>query len=541
MACMTLLRRRWLAVFVLSLLMLSTSAAHMIPETVDRPLTAGALDSYYTGAVHVNVTDNTNRTIAGATVYLVGNTSWDTNATGELLITGLLADTNGTSYTLWAEMDGYIASPPEAVAVTPGNTSYVDLIVRGGTIVGAVTEDGDPVQGANVSIPELGIYTLSDGEGTYRLDGVKSDTYSIIANATNHNPLSKVVVVPVGETVQVNFALTSLTGTISGTVYHAATLEPLSGANVSVRVGVLTITVASGIDGTYLLPGLAAGTYTVTAILKGFNVSTVEEIDVVSGQDTEDVDIYLDEKPTKIWGVVKAGTVLLVGANVSVDGTDVYAISSIDGEYEIGGIPAGTYRVSVSLVGYYNQSVENVVVAIGSEVQLNFNLTGYPGGLYGVVIDARTGEHLSGVRVTLLPQRETTTNINGEFEFTGLDAGSYSVLLYLEDYKPKEVGPIIITEDETTDLDHIQLEPLRESYGGFIFGFDLAHSMMIMALFLTIIILAFAVVLRIRSFESPEEAPAVYDEEDFDEEEDEYEDEEPEPVDKVKGEEAEEV
>ena len=540
MACMTLLKRRWPVVCILSLLVLTMSAVHLTPASVNDPLTAGTLDSYYSGTVHVNVTDNANRTVAGATVYLVGNVSWVTNSTGEVLITGLLADTNGTSYTLWAEKDGYIASPPKAVVVTPDNTSYVDLTIRGGTVVGAVTEDGGPVQGANVSIPELGMYTFSDSEGTYRLNGVKSGTYSIIANATNHNPLSKVVTVPAGETVQVNFALTSLTGTISGVVYHSTTLDPLNGANVSVRVGVLTITVASSIDGIYMLPGLSAGTYTVTATLDGFNTSTVEDVDVVSGQDTEGVDIYLDEKPTKIWGVVKAGTVLLVGANISVEGTDAYAISSIDGEYEIGGIPAGTYTITASLVGYYNQSVQNVVVAVGSEVQLNFNLTGYPGGLYGVVIDARTGEHLSGVRVTLLPQRETMTNINGEFEFTGLEAGDYSLLLYLEDYKPKEVGPITITEDETTDLGHIQLEPLRESYGGFIFGFDLAHSMMILALFLTIIILAFAVVLRIRSFESPEEAPAVYDEEDFDEEE-EYEGEETESAKEVKGEGGEEV
>jgi uncharacterized membrane protein YvbJ len=39
----------------------------------------------------------------------------------------------------------------------------------------------------------------------------------------------------------------------------------------------------------------------------------------------------------------------------------------------------------------------------------------------------------------------------------------------------------------------------------------MAHSMMILALFLTIVILAMAVYLRIRSFQAPETAPAVYD------------------------------
>jgi hypothetical protein len=39
----------------------------------------------------------------------------------------------------------------------------------------------------------------------------------------------------------------------------------------------------------------------------------------------------------------------------------------------------------------------------------------------------------------------------------------------------------------------------------------MAHSMMILALFLTIIMLAIAVYLRIRTFQAPESAPAVYD------------------------------
>lgn len=57
------------------------------------------------------------------------------------------------------------------------------------------------------------------------------------------------------------------------------------------------------------------------------------------------------------------------------------------------------------------------------------------------------------------------------------------------------------------------MSPLRTGVGeGFIFGFDMAHSMMILALFLTIVILAVAVYLRIRTFQAPETAPAVYDE-----------------------------
>jgi hypothetical protein len=209
-----------------------------------------------------------------------------------------------------------------------------------------------------------------------------------------------------------------------------------------------------------------------------------------------------------------------VGATVEVLGTSFIANSSIEGEYEIASIPAGTYTVQASLEGYETTVVTGVTISRGGELQLNINLVGKPGALFGVVMSSDTQEPLSGVVVTIVSvQRTTVTNINGEFTFTGLTSGNYSVLFVLDGFKPKEVGPVVITQESTARLEQVLLEPISEEFGGFIFGFDLAHSMMILALFLTIVILALAVVLRIRTFETPENAPAIFDDEEDEEEE----------------------
>ncbi|HUS56961.1 MAG TPA: carboxypeptidase-like regulatory domain-containing protein, partial [Thermoplasmata archaeon] len=140
---------------------------------------------------------------------------------------------------------------------------------------------------------------------------------------------------------------------------------------------------------------------------------------------------------------------------------------------------------------------------------------------------------LSGVLVTIVgTQRSTLTNINGEFTFTGLTSGNYTVLFVHDGFKPMEIGPVVITQESTEGLDNVLLEPVSEEFGGFIFGFDLAHSMMILALFLTIVILALAVVLRIRTFETPENAPAIFDDEDLEEEEGDNDDERPDGAEK---------
>jgi len=80
-------------------------------------------------------------------------------------------------------------------------------------------------------------------------------------------------------------------------------------------------------------------------------------------------------------------------------------------------------------------------------------------------------------------------------------------------YRPLEIGKIDVLVGDPVML-NLELVPLREGFEGFIFGFDMAHSMMILALFLTIVILAVAVYLRMRSFQTPGSAPAVYDEAD---------------------------
>lgn len=521
--------RRGAPVIVGLLIITLLLTAVPMTDPVDRPIASRTMAESYTASLQVNVSDDVGRPVPGATVNIIGNeTAWETDEYGTVLISGLLADSNGTDYTTYAECVGYVSSSPMALELTPGNTSYVNLTVRGGGIFGTVSADGAPLAGTNMtlldSVLNPVLYTSTASDGSYTLEGIKAGPYSVVANASFYAIVTKSVTVTEGDYIPLHFSLVSLRGGISGTVLHMDTEEPLRNASVAVAVEDYTITVVTDANGSYHVPNIPAGTYALTVSLAGFNTTIVEDVVVVSGATTEGVDILLKEKPTILKGVVKAGTVLLVGANVSVAGTDLYGISSINGEYEISSIPAGVYTVIASLQGYDNATILNVQIDRGSEVQLNINLTGKLGGaLYGIVIDEATGDSLSGVRVTLLPQRETITNVNGEFQFTGLESGDYALMFTLEGYRPVEMGDISVGSENRTELGFISLEPIRESFGGFIFGFDLAHSMMILALFLTIVILALAVVLRIRSFEAPDKAPAVYDEleeEDGEEEDD---------------------
>lgn len=476
-----------------------------------------------TGAILVLVTDDVGRPIADADVSVVGlGISEHTNATGQALLDGLPTDANWTRYNITAEKTGYRPSEVVEVVVSPWNTTEAALEIAGGIIYCVVRDAAGPVAGANVSVLTLG-YNTTDGDGVCTVSGVPAGVLFVVTvSATGYDPPQPQNVVLDADYFEVLFFdLMAQTGAISGMARHATTEDPIYLVSVSVTVGTLTMTAYSNSAGEYRIPNVPSGTYNVTASLTGFEPASIPGVVVQNGSETSGVDFLLVEKPTKLYGIVRAGTFLVPSVLVTVIGTDLSTNTSIEGYYEINNITAGTYSLTASLEGYTPVTVVGVVVPRGGEVQVNINMTIVPGpSISGLVLSSEGDQPLSGVVVVvvgLATQRNTITNIDGQFVVTGLTQGNYTVRFVLDGYQPVELGPIAVPAEGAT-LDQVVMEPVPESFGGFIFGFDLAHSMMILALFLTIIILALAVMLRIRTFEAPDKAPAVYDQDEPQEE-----------------------
>jgi hypothetical protein len=514
----------WLAALIVSTALLAPAAATLAPWGPASLTGGAAAQTADTGAVLAHVTDDVGRPIAEVEVSVVGLGIMEhTNATGFALLDGLPTDANWTRYNVTAEKDGYRPSEMVEVVVSPWNTTEVALEVTGGIIYCVVMDSLGPVAGANVSVLTLGSNT-TDAEGVCTVSGVPAGVQFVVtvSAAGYDSPQPQNVVLGDDYFEVLFFDLVPQTGAISGTVRHAATEEPLYLASVSVTVGTLTLTAYSNSLGEYRIPGVPSGTYNVTASLTGFDPASVAGVVVQNGSETSGVDLSLVEKPTKLYGIVRAGTFLVPSVLVSVVGTDLSTNTSIEGYYEISNITAGTYSLSASLEGYTPVTVLGVVIPRGGQVQVNINLTIVPGpSISGLVLSSEGDEPLSGVIVVvtgLTTQRNTITNIDGQFVVTGLTQGNYTVRFILDGYQPVELGPLVVTA-EGAALDQVVMQPVPESFGGFIFGFDLAHSMMILALFLTIIILALAVMLRIRTFEAPDKAPAVYDQDEPQEEE----------------------
>lgn len=79
------------------------------------------------------------------------------------------------------------------------------------------------------------------------------------------------------------------------------------------------------------------------------------------------------------------GTVALIGATVRVEGTALGAQTNIDGNYEITGVPVGTYSITAIFVGFEPQTQSGIPVGLGDTRQLRFRLS--PGA---AVTDCKT-------------------------------------------------------------------------------------------------------------------------------------------------------
>ena len=69
------------------------------------------------------------------------------------------------------------------------------------------------------------------------------------------------------------------------------------------------------------------------------------------------------------------GVTALIWATVSVDSTALRVTTDVDGNYRIIGVPAGTYTVTASYLGYTSQTQASVDVKAGYTRQLNFTLS----------------------------------------------------------------------------------------------------------------------------------------------------------------------
>jgi len=286
------------------------------------------------GSISGLVTDNGGAPLEGCEVAAhpsQGGGTWGhttTDADGLYTIAGLGPDTYQVLVGCVGFMDefyddAHVDEDPTPVSVSEGeDVDNIDFSLEmAGWISGLVTDsDGDPLEDCEVDAYPAngGIWgaATSGADGTYSIAELAPDEYTVRASCDGYaseyydsvysfGDATLVPVVGGQDTPGINFSL-SLLGSISGTVEDSEG-QPIEDAEVCAWEDDWDECDDTDEDGSYMIGGLIAGDYDVSAEADGYaeecydgwhECEDTTPVSVVEGEDTPDIDFVLDAEPT---------------------------------------------------------------------------------------------------------------------------------------------------------------------------------------------------------------------------------------------------
>ncbi|MCM2605594.1 carboxypeptidase regulatory-like domain-containing protein [Rossellomorea marisflavi] len=399
-------------------------------------------------------------------------------------ITSTLTDANGIYelpgiaeglYTVIYSAEGYGAES-RTIAIPAGATVTVDvgLLAESSAIQGTVRDAaiGLPIPSALVQIFTIGTTipiasVLTDQSGQYFISGILPEEYRVVYSAPTYQSETFILFFNPGETKTVDAELTRLPSSIVGVVTDVTTGLPITNATVTLFIEGTEIAVASSTtdqDGNYVLTGLSAGTYSLRFEAFGYQTAAVPI--QLGFAETLTVNQALRLEFGSVTGTIREA---LTGEPIrnslvlafSVTGVPLgTAITDINGNYLIDGLPQGPIVLVVRAVGFQTQTREVAIIG-GQTIQENFNLLGDPAVITGFITDIRTGEPISQALVQIypfgsdVPIRSTLSAQNGFYILFGLPPGRYVIRVRAFGY-PEKFVEVTLLEGQVLRLD-IQL------------------------------------------------------------------------------------
>lgn len=357
-------------------------------------------------------------------------------ADGTYAIGGL----NAGTYTVTPAGRGTTFTPANrSVSIATADINGVDFAAGGGTtgfgISGTITSGGAGL-GA-VTVTAGGRSATTAPNGTYTITGLPAGSYTVTPSKTGFafTPASRAVTISSTSVTGISFTAVR-TYTISGTI----TLGGAGLSGVSVTAGGKSA--LTGSTGAYTLPGLPAGTYTVTPSKTGFGFTPVSRSVTLSSANVTGIN-FTAFRVFNISGTVFSGGQGLAGVTVKA-GTRT-ATTGSGGGYTLVGLANGTYTVSPTKSGFvFTPTSRSVTINNANVTGINF--TGAPTFNISGVIRTASGASIGGITVRA-GTRSAVTSSNGGYTITGLVAGTYSVTPSRSGYvfsptsKSVQVGP----------------------------------------------------------------------------------------------------
>ena len=285
---------------------------------------------------------------------------------------------------------------------------------------------------------------------------------------------------------------------------------PLPDVNVSASNVTTGITFFSSTNGTGAFNlSLPSGVYNISASRVNYSSNVTYHGIVVGPNDASGIDFTLSEVLGRVFGFITAGNVSVGGVTITLSNMEGNFTSQSQlpfGHYSVEGVAPGVYVAKAEKAGYMPANAPYpVIVTRGSSVQLNFSVVVQPARVYGTVKVGSTPEKDVTIQLLLdgVVKKEAKTDSAGNYSFANLLPGEYLLQLSKEGLVESTVQ-VSLAPFEDKRVDPVMSRSPVEGLKGFIGDLDLTHSLMIVSMLVTVIIMAFAIFVRMRSIKKPD-------------------------------------
>ncbi len=197
-------------------------------------------------------------------------------------------------------------------------------------------------------------------------------------------------------------------------------------------------------------------------------------------------ELELEETPEVVSGIIRGRVEDATGADlenatVKIFDTDFnpikHTMTNTDGNFTFQNIPVGEYILYAVKDGY-SMSTKRSLTFTGSDINLAdmvvaYDATYIKGNIYGYAYDDN-GHAFDGAIVRLLngagvTVSETISATDGEYFFSKIDAGNYTVTAIADDYDVYTPYPVEVSNNTNTQLD-VYLNKVTQAKEGTING-----------------------------------------------------------------------
>lgn len=387
------------------------------------------------GAAELEVVDSvTGAVLAGVDVLQIQQGRRGlTAATGRVLFTDLPVGVARFQLQLPGYRTATVAVQVQAGLLT---SPRLPLLRIGGSIEGTITSTPPamPLPGALVSAPGLGVETVTDALGRYRLDDVPAGAFvDLLITEPSHMPLFATTGVNPGEVTTFDAVMVKAFGQLQGVVRGALGL-PLAAATVTIPEHLLTT--QTDLAGFYQFFAVPADlTLTVGAIAPNHVTTSVSLVMPPNGFVVQDID--LDGNTGNAVGVVRSSdtSAPVVGAILSISNLFLTTFSNGSGLYQFLDVPAQVHLVQVTATGFQPVTTAITVPVAGTLVQdivlTPLSLAPLPTGFTGVTRSSASTVPVPFATLSVPAESRTTvSNSMGMFTVDGLTTtGPVSVVV----------------------------------------------------------------------------------------------------------------